>query len=123
VPDPRHALGQRAEQTTATWLATRGWTILARRWRCADGELDIVALDPDGVLVAVEVKLRRGGRAGDPLESVGRLRRGRLRAALGRYRAQAPMVGGDGLRIDLVGLRPVADGLWRVTHHRGVDQW
>jgi putative endonuclease len=121
VPDPRHMLGQRAEQVAATWLATRGWTILARGWRCADGELDIVALDPDGVLVAVEVKLRRGGRAGDPLESVDRRRMGRLRMALGRYRAEAPM--GDGLRIDLVALRPVHEGGWRLTHHRGVDAW
>jgi putative endonuclease len=122
VPDPRHVLGQRAEQATATWLATRGWTILARRWRCADGELDIVALDPDGVLVAVEVKLRRGARAGDPLESVDRLRIGRLRMALGRYRAEMPMPVG-GLRIDLVAVRPATDGAWRATHHRGVDAW
>lgn len=123
MPDPRHVLGQRAEQTTATWLANRGWTILDRRWRCADGELDIVALDPDGVLVAVEVKLRRGARAGDPLDSVDRLRRGRLRAALGRYRAEAPMAVGDGLRIDLVALRPTNEGGWRLTHHRAVDAW
>lgn len=123
MPDSRHVLGQRAEQATATWLATRGWTILARRWRCPYGELDIVALDPDGVLVAVEVKLRRGARAGDPLESVDRLRRGRLRMALGRYRTEAPMAVGDGLRIDLVALRPANEGGWRLAHHRGVDAW
>jgi putative endonuclease len=123
VPDPRHILGQRAEQATATWLASRGWTILARRWRCSDGELDIIALDPDGVLVAVEVKLRRGARAGDPLESVDRLRRGRLRMALGRYRTEMPIAVGESLRIDLVAVRPATDGAWRVTHHRGVDAW
>jgi putative endonuclease len=123
VPDPRHVLGQRAEQATATWLATRRWRILARRWRCADGELDIVALDPEGVLVAVEVKLRSGGRAGDPLESVNRVRMGRLRTALGRYRAEVPMAMGDGLRVDLVAVRPAIEGGWRVTHHRGVDAW
>ena len=123
MPDPRHILGHRAEQATATWLATRGWTILARRWRCADSELDIVALDPDGVLVAVEVKLRRGARAGDPLESIDRLRRRRLRMALGRYRTEMPMAVGEGLRIDLVAVRPATDGAWRVTHHRGVDAW
>jgi len=123
VPDPRHALGQRAEQATASWLASRGWTILARRWRCADGELDIVALDPDAVLVAVEVKVRRGGRAGDPLESVGRLRLVRLRAALGRFRAAVPMPVGNGLRIDLVAVRSATAGRWRATHLRGVDAW
>ncbi len=123
MPDPRHLLGQRAEDATAAWLRTRGWTILARRWRCPEGELDLVALDPDGVLVAIEVKLRRAGRAGDPLESVDWRRLRRLRAALGRFRGAAPWPTGDGLRIDLVAVRPTGDGRWRLAHHFSIDAW
>lgn len=123
MPDLRHVLGRRAEQATAAWLETRGWTILARRWRCPEGELDLVALDPDGVLVAVEVKLRRSGRTGDPLASVDRRRLGRLRVALGRFRAESALRFGDGLRVDLVAIRPAAGGAWRLTHHRAVDAW
>jgi putative endonuclease len=123
LPDPRHLLGQRAEDATAVWLTTRGWTMLARRWRCPEGELDLVALDPGGVLVAIEVKVRRTVRAGDPLESVDRRRVRRLRTALGRFRGTSPFPTGDGLRIDLVAVRPTADGRWRLAHHVSIDGW
>jgi len=123
VSDPRHALGERGEAAVAAWLATRGWTILARRWRCPFGELDLVALDPDDVLVAVEVKLRRCARAGNPLESIDRRRVARLRAALGRFRGEAPTGLGEGTRLDLVAVRPAGEGLWRLAHHRAIDAW
>jgi putative endonuclease len=123
VPDPRHGLGERGEAAAAAWLASRGWTILARRWRCPYGELDLVALDPDRVLVAIEVKLRRGARAGDPLESVDRRRLARLRGALGRFRAEEEASRGEGTRIDLVAVRPAGEGLWRLSHHRAIDAW
>ena len=123
MPDPRHALGERAEQAAAAWLESRGWTILARRWRCVDGELDIVAHDPDGVLVGIEVKVRRTGRAGDPLESIDRHRLLRLRKAIGHFRSEACRPPGEGLRVDLVALRPGEHGQWQLTHHRAIDAW
>jgi putative endonuclease len=123
MPDPRHALGERAEWAAAAWLETRGWTILARRWRCVDGELDLVAHDPDGVLVGIEVKVRRTGRAGDPLESIDRHRLLRLRKALGRFRSEVARSTGERLRVDLVALRPGEHGQWRLSHHRAIDAW
>jgi len=123
VPDPRHLLGLRAEEATAAWLTTRGWTLLGRRWRCPEGEIDLVAVDPDGVLVAVEVKLRTTGRSGDPLETVDRRRLRRLRAALGRFGAMPECQGHVGLRIDLVAVRPAAEGQWRLAHHPGIGAW
>lgn len=123
MPDPRHQLGLRAEEATAAWLTARGWRMLAHRWRCPEGELDLVAFDPDGFLVAIEVKLRRGERAGGPLESVDRRRLRRLRAALGRFRATEPMGRGEGLRIDMVAVRPTANGRWRLAHHPAIDAW
>ena len=123
MPDQRHLLGLRAEAATAGWLATRGWIVLARRWRTGAGELDVVALDPDGVLVAVEVKLRRTERAGGAMESIDRRRIRRQRAALVAFRAEMPSPGRQGQRIDLVAVRPAADGRWRLTHHRAIDEW
>ena len=123
MPNPRHALGERAEAAVAEWLTTRGWTVLARRWRCAEGELDIVAFDPGQTLVGVEVKLRRTGRAGAPLESIDRHRLRRLRLALGRFAAGVQMAGSDGLRIDLVAVTPTEACQWRLTHHPGIDAW
>jgi len=123
VPNPRHALGERAEAAVAEWLTARSWTILARRWRSAEGELDIVARDPSGMVVAVEVKLRQTSRAGVPLESIGPHRLRRLRAALGRFVAEVRTPHANGLRIDLVAVRAADAGHWRLTHHPGIDAW
>ncbi|MDP9467446.1 MAG: YraN family protein [Chloroflexota bacterium] len=123
MPDPRHMLGQQGEEVAAAWLATRGWTVMARRWRCPVGELDLVALDPGGVLVAIEVKVRRSARAGDPRESVDRKRLLRLRAALGQFRARLGRPIAEGSRIDLVAVCPAPDGRWRLAHHQAIDAW
>lgn len=121
MPDPRHELGQRAEEATARWLASRGWVIEARRWRDRAGELDLVCRDPDGALVAVEVKLRRTSRTGSALEAVDSRRLARLRAALAAY-ARSSARSWPALRLDLVTLEP-ADGGWRLRHRRGIDAW
>ena len=48
----KDALGQHGEQLAADYLQGAGLRILARNWRCAEGEIDIVAADRR-VLVAV----------------------------------------------------------------------
>lgn len=121
MADPRHLLGQRGEAVAARWLAGRGWRILERRWRGKAGELDLVCLDPDGALVAVEVKLRRTGRSGTAGESLDARRLGRLRRSLAGY-AAASTVPPSALRVDLVTLTPEG-AAWRLVHHRGVDGW
>jgi putative endonuclease len=123
VPDQRHLLGLRAEEATAAWLTMRGWTILGRRWRCPEGEIDLVAIDPEGVLVAVEVKMRSTGRSGDPLESVDRRRLRRLRAALGHFGRTPQCDAHTGMRIDLVAVVPAAEGQWRLAHHPAIEAW
>ena len=65
----KDVLGQSGEQAAAEYLETEGFRLLARNWRCADGEIDIVAVDRQ-TLVVCEVKTRSGNRYGTPLESV-----------------------------------------------------
>lgn len=65
-----HALGQVGEDLACSVLAGQGWRIVDRNWRSRYGELDIVAIDPDDVLVFVEVKTRRGHGHGSPQEAV-----------------------------------------------------
>jgi putative endonuclease len=113
MPDPRHALGLRAETAAATWLVGRGWRVLARRWRVNEGELDLVCLDPLGTLVGVEVRARRGRRQGSALESIDHRRLGRRRRALVRY-AVAHAVRARGLRIDLISVEPEGER-WRLV--------
>jgi len=53
------SLGELGEQVTAQWLQHQGWDILASRWRCRWGELDLVAYDLASTLIFVEVKTRQ----------------------------------------------------------------
>jgi putative endonuclease len=62
-PIPTKQLGDWGEALVADWVRQQGWQIVARRWHCRWGELDIVARipDPDPMLAFVEVKSRRPG--------------------------------------------------------------
>lgn len=106
MTDPRHALGMAAEEAAAAWLSRTGWTVLGRRIRSVGGgEVDLVALDPDQTLVAVEVRARRSARAGAAAWTVDRRRVRRLQATLGAFAARAA-VRHRGLRVDLVTAEP-----------------
>ena len=118
---PEQELGRRAEATTASWLAQRGWRVLAQRWRSATGEIDLVCLDPDGILVGVEVKLRRTSRAGGPADALDPRRLARLRRTLADYAAKHRSAA-TGLRIDLVSLTREGDS-WRLVRWPGIDAW
>jgi putative endonuclease len=122
MTDPRHELGARAEVAVANWLVRQGWRILDRRWRTPAGELDLVCLDPWGVLVGVEVKLRRTGRAGTAAESLDRRQIGRLRAALAGY-ATLHTPPHRGIRVDLVTLASAGVGRWRLVRLPDIGAW
>lgn len=53
----RKEVGRCGEDIAASYLETKGLSILERNWRCNFGEADIIAED-DGELVLVEVKTR-----------------------------------------------------------------
>ena len=82
----RGALGRFGEQVAAEHLVAAGLTIVARNWRCREGEVDIVALDGD-VLVMCEVKTRRGVGFGTPLDAVTPAKAARLRRLAVRWLA------------------------------------
>ena len=121
MSDPRHELGQRAEDAAAGWLAQLGWRVMARRWRSTSGELDLVCADREGTLVGVEVKLRRTDRAGSALEAVDARRLPRLRGALADY-ARESACRWPALRVDLVAVTPAAGG-WRLVRLAAIDAW
>ena len=103
--DPRHRQGLAAELQAIRYLESRGWTVVAHRFRAGRIELDIVARR--GALVAfVEVKARRGGAFGTPFEAVtGAKRREMVKAA--RVWIDRHGLPSDVYRFDCIGL---ADG-------------
>jgi putative endonuclease len=111
-------LGRRGEEAAARHLIGLGWRILDRNWRCAEGELDIVAHDGAEIVVC-EVKTRSSTDYGTPAEAVTPAKAARLRRLAVRWLI-AHAIGGTAVRIDVIGL--VADGPSRFTvdHLRGV---
>ena len=64
-----HARGVLGEVRAEQELTRKGYRIVARNVALRGAEIDLVALD-GSVLVFIEVKLRRGGRAGTGREAV-----------------------------------------------------
>ena len=56
----------------------KGFAIVDRNWRHNLGELDLIALSPDGIVAFVEVKTRSSTRFGEPLEAITRAKATRL---------------------------------------------
>lgn len=73
----RYETGLIGEQTAERWLCERGMRCVARRFRAADGEIDLVMLDGDAV-VFVEVKSRPSQSAGTGLMAVTPAKRRRM---------------------------------------------
>lgn len=126
----RQALGKEGEDLAARQLAAAGLEILARNWRCRDGEIDIVARDRTrpgaDVLVICEVKTRRGVGFGTPLEAVTPAKAARLRRLASRWlaaqRADAPgepHAGYAHVRFDVVSVLQPAGGDTVVEHVQG----
>jgi putative endonuclease len=87
----RQRLGSRGEQLTADWYLARGYRVVARNWRCREGEIDLV-LEGERDLVFCEVKTRTSHRFGLPAEAVTPAKQRRLRVLAVRYLAEQ---GGD----------------------------
>ena len=67
--DERHRQGLAGEEQAIRYLASRGWVVLAHRFRVGRLEIDLIARR--GRLVTfVEVKARRSEAFGSPLEAV-----------------------------------------------------
>lgn len=66
----RKKLGAWGEKVAATRLEADGYRIVARNWRCRDGEIDLIAQAGDGLLTFVEVKTRKGRAMGMPEEAL-----------------------------------------------------
>ncbi|RNL84779.1 YraN family protein [Halostreptopolyspora alba] len=117
--EPRNALGRRGEELAAAHLRRNaGMRLLARNWRCAAGEIDIVARAA-GVLVIAEVKTRTSLRFGSPLEAVTPEKRRRLRR-LARLWAIQNGAGEARARIDTVAVLVPPHGPCLIKHQPGV---
>ncbi len=103
-----------AERLAAWWLRGKGFRILARRFSCPQGEIDLVA-KRFGLVIFVEVKARAGGRAA--AEALGSRQRRRIEAAARTFLQRHPELAAGELRFDAVLVAP-----WRPPRHLK-DAW
>ena len=114
----KDALGAYGERVAAAHLTQSGMTVLDRNWRCALGEIDLVARDGD-VLVICEVKTRSSTSFGHPLEAVTARKAARLRRLAAAWITERRVHPAE-VRIDLVGVLRGPRGAAGVEHVRGV---
>ena len=102
-------LGKWGEDLAVQHLEAAGYEVLARNWRCRDGELDVVARR-NGTLCFVEVKTRSSDAFGLPAEAVGPQKSARIRRLAGRWLTENRPGGWSGLRFDVISVRRTSDG-------------
>ncbi len=84
----------------AAWYQARGYQVLARNWRCREGELDLV-VSAGAQLVFCEVKTRSSTAFGAPVEAVTEAKRQRLRRLAARWMQDHGPAPGRQVRFDV----------------------
>lgn len=113
-----NGVGAYGERRAVDYLTNEvGMRVLERNWRCSDGEMDIIARDGED-LVFIEVKTRRGDRAGSPAEAVAASKVRRLRRLASVWLAENAARPRD-VRFDVVSVRRPRRGPALIDHIRG----
>jgi putative endonuclease len=76
--------GNNAENEACQFLLSNGLQLVCRNFRCRQGELDLVMLDQQ-TLVIVEVRFRKSDKFGSAAETVTRAKQSRIIAATHNY--------------------------------------
>lgn len=98
----RSPLGAWGEAAARQYLEANGYRVRACNWRCAEGEIDLVA-ETDNTLVFVEVKTRRGAGFGAPQDAVGPRKARHLVLAATRYLEEQQLRDVD-WRVDVIAI-------------------
>ena len=96
----RQALGARGEEAVAAWYQDRGYQVLARNWRCRDGEIDLIARR-GATVVFCEVKTRSSSAFGGAAEAVTRSKQARLRRLAAQWLASEAGARAPEVRFDV----------------------
>jgi putative endonuclease len=83
-------LGIRGEDAAAAWYLGQGYEVVARNWRCREGELDLIVRD-GRTFVFCEVKARASAAFGAPVEAITLQKQARLRRLAARWLEDSPV--------------------------------
>ncbi|PKQ17353.1 MAG: YraN family protein [Actinobacteria bacterium HGW-Actinobacteria-7] len=116
MDDARKRLGERGEDAAVAYLERAGFTVVERNWRSTRGEVDVIALDGD-TLVLCEVKTRTSKAKGSPDEAVTPAKQRRYGRLAAEYIQQAGLIDVP-VRFDVVSILVIAADRALLRHHR-----
>lgn len=111
-------LGRRGEGCAAAFLVAEGYTVIARNWRCPQGEVDLV-VEREGEVVFVEVKTRSGTAFGHPFEAITAAKLARLRRLAALWCDESELRPGR-IRIDAIAVIAAPGAAPVIEHLAGV---
>jgi putative endonuclease len=106
--------GRRGERIACRHLMRKGFDVLARRFQCRYGEIDIIGFDRQ-LLVFVEVKTRASREFGDPWEFVDWAKQQRFRRTAEEFIARYDL-GQYAYRFDIVSVVAPGTASEEITH-------
>jgi putative endonuclease len=118
MTDARQDLGKSGENLAACELESRGYAIVARRYRTGHGEIDIIARDGE-TLVFVEVRRKSSDECGTAAESVTPAKQRRVIRMAGEYLWLHGLYDRCPVRFDVVAIDDLPDGTPQMTVHVG----
>ena len=114
----KQAFGQWGEETAAAYLEAKGYTILARNFHTAHGEIDIVASKAAG-LIFIEVKTRSSHTFAYPEDSVTQRKQAHLLSAASDY-IQTHPESGESWQFDVIAIERKPTGSPEIVHFENV---
>lgn len=114
--------GRDAEERACRFLAAHGLALVARNYRCRQGEIDLIMRD-GGTIVFVEVRYRGNRRFAGGAESVDHRKRSKLTAAALHYLQRHPDAATRPARFDVIAVAPgaAASSLQWIRNAFGLD--
>ena len=118
----KQSVGARGEDLAAAELERLGMRVIDRNWRCAVGEIDIIAVDSSTgrrTLVFCEVKCRTGLGFGNPLEAITYAKRRKLRQLAAEWMTNEHAYADD-IRLDAIGVVLLRGQQPQLTHVKAI---
>jgi putative endonuclease len=111
--DKQPSVGKLGEDLAANFLEEKGFNIIERNYRFGHGEIDIIAEQAE-MLIFIEVKTKKFGDFGDPINWVSRGKQKQIGRIARGYLFEKNITDRD-CRFDVV-LVTWEDGLWKIDH-------
>ena len=102
MKNPNKTTGEKGELAAVSFLKRNGYQILETNYRCAIGEIDVIAQEKNE-LVFVEVKTRKSGEMGYPEEAVG-IKKQKKMSQLALWYLQNETINNANARFDVVAI-------------------